>query len=95
MKKRAKFSKMATSTLMATAVTLGANLVANDLTPGSWDANAMSGKSEKTSEHQCGEGECGKKEKGADHQCGEGECGESKGEDKGSEGSCGENTCGH
>ncbi len=98
--KNDKFKNLAKSTMMVSALSLGANMLANDITPGSWNALAMGGKSsEEKAEHKCGEGECGAKkmEKKGEHQCGEGGCGEDhkdKATKKGADGSCGEETCG-
>ena len=101
MKENSKFKNLAKTTLMMSAITIGANVVASNVTPGSWEAYADHHE-EKTTEHKCGEGSCGadkkmksKTDKGAEHKCGEGSCGaDKKAAKKGSEGSCGEETCG-
>lgn len=100
MKQKSKFQNLTRTTLMVSALTLGANIVANDITPGSWNAYADHHE-EKSSEHKCGEGSCGEKKmkkadkKASEHKCGEGECGaDKKSAEKGSDGSCGAETCG-
>lgn len=104
--KKDKLNKIAKSTLLVSALTLGVNIVANDITPGSWEAHAMSKKSvEKEAEKKCGakdsEKSCGakaKQEKGKTASCSKKSCGADKKKmkksKKGSDGSCGKETCG-
>ncbi len=102
-----KFKKLTKTSLVVSAVAIGTNLVANDLTPGSWLAQADNHEKTEKSEMQCAEGQCGKKmveemkKKKAAKKAGEKQCGKAKKEEKkmkaskkGSDSSCGENTCG-
>lgn len=97
--KKKSLKQLGAQVAVGTTLLAGAAVLSTDLTPDSWKAHAMSGKSDsaqdKGAEHSCGEGKCGEgkcgsKDKGAEKSCGA----DHKKAKKGSEGSCGESTCG-